>query len=275
MKKRFLLLAMPLILILGIVMLVEICKVRLLVVSGCMQRPVSEVSILSGIEYNQSMFFLPMKKISADIEANPYYEMLSIKREYPSTVWIYVRERQPCAVVRLTNGFLILDSEGFVLERKQTDSGFSLPVLSGLAVNTYHTGQEITLDRPTQLSAMQSVLQALEESRLLEKMREINLSSINDILLYTKDGLSVEVGNALALSDKFRYLTAVLEDLDKKGVHKGLVNLSSGKNATYREQIYLPGQRETELTISSKNRLSATPQVSSDPERSTPLPPTE
>ena len=120
MRKRVYLLgaAVAVALILGVLLGWYVFKVRLLVVGGCINRPVSEISQLSGIKYGDNIFFLSMEDIKTRVEQNPYYEVETVKRDYPSTIRIQVKERQPSAVLEISNEILIIDSTGFVLEKR-------------------------------------------------------------------------------------------------------------------------------------------------------------
>ena len=244
MRKRVYLLgaAVAVALILGVLLGWYVFKVRLLVVGGCINRPVSEISQLSGIKYGDNIFFLSMEDIKTRVEQNPYYEVETVKRDYPSTIRIQVKERQPSAVLEISNEILIIDSTGFVLEKRAAADGLQLPVIQGLTVNTYQVGEKIVPDQTIQMTAMHHVLSELEMQKMIPETEEINLSSVNDILLITRDGRPVEVGNTENMERKIRFLRAVLEDLRSKGIYDGLINVSSGNSATYSPEVYAPGE---------------------------------
>ena len=244
MRKRVYLLgaAVVAVLILGVLLAWYVFKVRLLVVGGCINRPVSEIAKLSEIKYGDNIFFLRLDEVKEKINQNPYYEVQSVERDLPSTIRIRVRERQPSAILEMTNEVLIIDSTGFVLEKRPNASGLELPVIKGLMVNTYQVGERIVPDQAIQLTAMNQVLSELENQKMIAETEEINFSSVNDILLYTRDGRPVEVGNTYNIETKIRFLRAVLEDLRSKGIYDGLINVASGNSATYSPELYSPGE---------------------------------
>ena len=110
----------------------EAMRVREVVVLGCEVHDPAEVVDLASIANEESVFALRFDQIKERINANPYYEVESVRYVFPDKLRISVHERRASALISTLDGVLVVDETGFVLEKQPTMGDLSLPVVSGL-----------------------------------------------------------------------------------------------------------------------------------------------
>ena len=217
----------------------ELFRVRAVVVHGCDTRPAEEVTALSAVEYGQSVFRVDLKEVAENIARSPYYEVQEVARVYPNLIRVTVRERKARAVALNLGSYLIMDSEGYILEIR-TDRGYAgCPMVEGLKIETYGVGQKLGSSDSLQLRAMEKVLTALETQEVMRLISAIELHNVLDIRLFTVDGYRVMVGDSDNLDQKLNWLQAGMEELRTEGLYGGTIYLSAN-NASY----LLPGVQD-------------------------------
>ncbi len=62
-----------------------------------------EIRTLSGVEPGQNLFRIDMTDIQRHIFEHPWVAEVTVRRKLPHTVWIYVSEREPVAIMTVDN----------------------------------------------------------------------------------------------------------------------------------------------------------------------------
>jgi hypothetical protein len=93
-----------------------------------------ELANLAGISPRQNLLGLNLRQARYRILQNPWVEEVSVRRRFPQTVVITVKEREPAGIVEVANSgkrFLI-SAEGIVLEEVKAGRNFELPLIMGI-----------------------------------------------------------------------------------------------------------------------------------------------
>ncbi len=235
----------------SVVMGLQLFRVREVVVEGCDQRDPLAVAELAGVDYEESIFKLRFREIRQRIDASPYFEVEQIGLLLPDRLRIQVHERAERAVIEFAGSFVVLDEEGFIVERRDVLGDTTVPVVTGMLVTNYSVGEQIESEDPKQLSALQIILAELIEQDASHLISEINVSEVSDLSMVTTNGIRVKLGNFEDMDEKIRWLRATLPVLLSEGHEGGTLNLSTGKNASFlaeAQPIELPentGEPET------------------------------
>lgn len=139
---------------------------------------------------------------------NPFFNDVSVHRDYPSRIRIRVQERIPVAAV-VADRLYMIDAEGIILPPVRSDEVFDLPVITGAAsLQTCTPGKRVS--HPTVLEALEIVRIARTlQDRLYHRISEVHVASNGDLLLYTAEyGIPVTFGrgdvvNKLVLLEGF------------------------------------------------------------------------
>lgn len=164
--------------------------VNMINVTGAARLSREEVIGLSKIQEGQNIFSFKAADVASAIKENPWIEEAKVKRSLPDTVEIEVREREPVALIRLDELY-VMDSSGVVFKKASVDDSLDLPVVTGLTAEMLKEDARSLEDR---LLALIDVL-AEREGFDLAQVSEINVDPVFGLSIYTvEDGVRLEVG---------------------------------------------------------------------------------
>ena len=181
---------------------------------------------LAAIAPNSHMFTLDTDAIGARIEdAEPYLEVLAVRKELPRKVVVEVRERQPKALLPYSQNYLLTDKEAVVLEMVTTvpEDG-AYPVVEGITLSAASLGRQVTTEDAFKISVMGEILTALENRKMSETLSVIDLSDINNIRMKASSGLDIKFGQADRIADKVKWIDTLLPRY--AGRTDGLIDVS-------------------------------------------------
>lgn len=78
--------------------------------------------------------------------ANPYYRILSIGKKYPSVIEVEVSRLTQAAYLMVGDGYLLLSTEGIILEKVREIENTGIPVITfyqNVPYNSFQRGDEI------------------------------------------------------------------------------------------------------------------------------------
>jgi cell division protein FtsQ len=94
--------------------LLDVDRVR---VAGASRTAVEDVARAAGIDHGEPMVSVDAAAAAARVEDLPWVDAASVTRRWPGTVLVRVTEREPLAVVEVTEGRMALvDQDGRVLD---------------------------------------------------------------------------------------------------------------------------------------------------------------
>lgn len=206
-------------------------------INGNQLRSNGEIAGLSGLSLGMNIFRVNTAEAARNIASDPYLEVLGAQVCLPDTVKIEIRERSAEAAVNCAGVIMLVDEEGFILERLT-----SLPqqkdviVVSGLDIRLSAQGNKIESGKSGQLKSMNKILLAIDESGTKELVSELNVTDPDNLYLVSETGVQVLLGDDEQLDVKLLWMRAVLEELTKDGIMHGVLDVSSGKNAVYADR---------------------------------------
>lgn len=99
----------------------------------------SKLDPLKGVELEQ----INLREVSILLESHPYVKAARVSRQYPSTLYVEIVERQPIAMLNI-DPILMLDRDGIILPDQGKADDYIIPFLSGFnpAKELYPAGQQ-------------------------------------------------------------------------------------------------------------------------------------
>lgn len=166
-----------------------------------------EILQLADIPRGINIFKVEDIQIKQNLMLHPMVKEVELKRHLPDIMIINIVERKPVILVPSETGFLELDESGVFLRKVSTISNVSLPILTGIQINT-----DIA---PGQVLVNDSLAKALEFlSKIPVEQRsivvELELKG-GQYIVYTSQGIQVRFGNQKDVPQKF----AILDELIK------------------------------------------------------------
>lgn len=183
------------------------------------------VKEITGLKTGDNLFEVDLKRCEKALEERPYMKDAELKRKLPDTIVISVDVRTPVAVVKQNGMFVMLDREGYVLEKRKKLPHYTF--FDGITVVEAKQGQVIEVKEKEKYQQYMELIDEMNAADLF--FRKMNINE-NNVKLYAKLGLycSGTKKNVVA-GMRDGNLKAVLYTLSKKGVDKGVVNVGDDK----------------------------------------------
>ena len=178
-----------------------------------------EILKRSGLREGQSSIFFFENRVEDDIKKNPWIKKVSVKKDFPKKVTIYVEEEEVYCIVLSDGGKpLYMSRSGRILGSGNFDLGLDFPVLIGDGIRD-----------PKLLEEALEILELSKNSTILKwgDISEVQLDSIYGITVFTNDTRRIEFDkdNIVEKWDKAERIMRYTRSL---GLEESYINLSSG-----------------------------------------------
>jgi len=90
-----------------------------------------ELRELSGIGFHGSLLTISNRKVSQRLLKSPWVLSVNIKKEFPETLSLEIKEAEPFALLDMNGHFFLIDENGKLLEEMKDSSIPFLPVITG------------------------------------------------------------------------------------------------------------------------------------------------
>jgi cell division protein FtsQ len=217
----------------------EIFQVKKITVlcSGTLDRNV--IMNLSGVSYGDNIFKISRDKVKKRIESNsPYPVVEAVSFRLPDEVVLAVEERVPAAVIPYLSSYIVIDANGFIMEIIKQKADIPYPVVEGIRLSSLTKGSklEVAESGTYKQKVMIRVLQAVQEWNEGSMLHSIRMEDPDNILLVTRDGVRITIGQATNLDKKLGWLKsdAYTEVLEKG--QTGILDVSVPGKAVFRPE---------------------------------------
>lgn len=206
--------------------------VRSVVVEGVEDVDEQQIIRAANLEFGSSIFAVDAQKVRQSLEATGVYAVDGVLVRKPSTVILQVRARTRDAVTLNGGKYLVMDSEGYVVESLSALPEDGIVYVYGLNATAYRVGGRVTAAE-NRLEAMQAVLDAIRGQGAMGLVSDFNVEDVNNLTLTTRTGLRVELGDASDMQSKILWMKSAATDLESRGDVRGTLDVSSGTKADY------------------------------------------
>ncbi len=191
----------------------------------------------------KDLFQLRHKNAEELLTANlPYIKRIEIKSVFPSILSVVLEERVEVAYIAISDGCVIIDSEGVALEVLSNTDSRGIPVIEGITANKVQLGQKTAVDLQSSLSEaivlLNDIINADKDTRVNVKLLPTikTIRPMQDEILFltihlpkTGEELIVKVKNSSVNIDNMIWLRFALEQGKLEGKGKGILDLSSSQ----------------------------------------------
>lgn len=217
-KRRILLIKFVLFLML-ISLVTTLCltvffKITDITVEGNARYSTEELVMTSGIEVGQNLFLTDSKRARERIIAQyPYVADVKVQKKLPARINLLVTETQAACKVPVSDGILMVDNQGRILEKLAADDGTAVPQMMLCEGMENDVGGYIFPEKPEMLELHQELMGLLEQYGALEKMTYISYYNRYDIRLMYDGRIEVKLGNQTELEEKIAQFVQQLPKL--------------------------------------------------------------
>ena len=206
-------------------------------VVGNVTKTAQQVAAASGLVKGLNIFAISEEEVRKNLSNDHTLVFLGLRKDYPSTIYLYISERQPVAATQWLGLLYTLDAEGIVMEERNTlDMPANMPQIMGLQVTNIAVGQSLDVRNREQMQAYRDIMAELNLQQYREQVLEVNLSNPNDLYLLTAAGISVRLGNRSAMRAKIGAMRTDMAYLLQLGKSSGTLDVTIPEDAKYRPE---------------------------------------
>lgn len=207
----------------------KIFNIKKINVRGNKKIVTEEIIKKSTFKEGFKTFNFEKKQGEENIEKLPYIKSAEIKRKFPNVVDITIVERIPVAMASYIDKYILIDKEGYTLEYRNKTEELEYPDISGIEINNVKEGQNLFQGK--YLKDQSQFLDLLIKNSLLNKIRYINFSDMNDIVLELEMGEKIFLGNLNSMDEKLIFLNKTLKNLEEKEIKASKIELRDPSKA--------------------------------------------
>jgi len=212
----------------------KLFQVRKVTVTGCEAIAPQEVAEITGIENGQSVFLIDTEAAIEALNNDPRLKPLDIVITYPDRVTVSVEERKETAYVEKDGVLLAIDGECHVMRAVNNTSEPLYPRVFGLKMDTFDIGKRLGVGDTFQLDVLSRTLVGMADTGI--GLYGIDVAWPANIVVQTKDGYTVELGDDTRLNEKLSMAQKAIIELESRGFSGGVLDVSSVTKAYYREK---------------------------------------
>ncbi len=180
-------------------------RVREITVVGNKQLASNEIIRLTGITKDINIFKANLEQAAGRAALHPMIKLVDIKRDLPATIIIAVTERRPVGILPDRGAFIIVGDDGTYLRKTASLATVNLPIITGVKP-VGMPGQKIADER---LKHALNYLLGMS-ANMWAAVSEVNVSDINNIRVFTIDGVEVKFGDDSRVSEKIKLFQEVI-----------------------------------------------------------------
>lgn len=222
-------------------------KIESIEIAGTSQYSDNKIIEASGISKGDNLLrFIASARADRITTGLPYILSAKIKRVLPSKLIIEVVPVTAAAAIKTDNGYLVVDSNGKLLEKTAAYNGC---VIIGLAADYDKStpGKVVVTDKKSGYEQMGKMIEQLDKLEILSKTNLIDIRSPLDISFVYSNRIMATVGTVTELEYKLEMFVEVAEKRESENF-VGSIDLSKSGEATVHDgetfleeyKVYLP-----------------------------------
>lgn len=234
-------------------------KIDTIEVSGSTRYSAQEIINASGIEKGTNLFLTNTSQAGAAVEKKlPYIGTVTVSRVLPAKISITVHSAEISGAVAYNGGYVLVSSEGKVLEQVNTLPNNCQAVI-GLELSSAPLGGKIVCKNEATKAIYEELVSVLEKNKL-DKITKIDISNTYRILVEYDKRITMNLGLASSIDYKIRFAKSIFDSKKIADNEKGILNLSVAEQDN---KVYFDPDETISSSASSSGAGSAGPSSSS------------
>lgn len=236
--KKILILLLIIVAISIFALITPIFNITQITVEGNQKVETESIISLSGLNIGENIFRNLKSKVIENIKENPYIEEVTMKRILPGNVELTVKERTVEYQIKLIDGYIYIDKQGYILENSSQKA--NVPILEGITTSQEEllNSKRLNIDDLNKLNTVLKIIDEAKNINILDNITSINIEDVNNYILYLeKEEKYVYLGDASNLNNKMLYVQIMLKE-EKGNTGRVFVNgdLNNGFKPYFREE---------------------------------------
>lgn len=165
----------------------------------------------AGIDTGDNLFSVNEDRVNRKVsKALPYIKNIRVKRKLPDTLILEVTSASEVAAIEKGAGFVLLDSNGKVLEENASMLREGVAVVTGINAKSIQKGETIALKDEALTESFLLVLKSVEDSEI-NLLTEIQYDKKGEVRFIYDDRIRIEFGSTVNLEKKIKRAKAALD----------------------------------------------------------------
>lgn len=163
-------------------------QLRTIDVYGNRRLPKEAIVQFASVSVGESVWDFSVRNLQRRLDAHPWIQRVTVRREIPGRLVIHVTERKPIAIVRFDELYFV-DRRGHILGPLGPDDSRDLPIITGLEEGADRAFAPVALPRTAQL------LRWCERRGCIEDMSEVHVDREDGVTMFPMTAnVAVELG---------------------------------------------------------------------------------
>ncbi|MGI6131458.1 MAG: cell division protein FtsQ/DivIB [Bacillota bacterium] len=189
----------------------EIRQVR---VSGADYLLEHEILLIADIPEKSNVFLVPTKEIERRLVATPRIREARVDRIIPDTLRIHLEERATVTYLPYGGYFIDIDEHGCAVAVSEAITDPDVPLLLGVIPTYVAVGERV---KPERSVAIGAAIGAALVRQKIPNLSEVDVTSLEDVVIRTSDGIRVLVGCLDGIEERVRLLDSILASVREQG----------------------------------------------------------
>lgn len=196
------------------VLSLPIWKIREVVVNGAAMLSADEIKALAGVPLSENLFFTSFSRAKSNLSKIPAIKDFKLYRIPPATVLISITEREPVAAIVFPERSVIIDEDGYVLNRNPNlslniSNMADLPVISGM--NEKEVLGSLRIDEEAARIVDDIIVKF---SRFLDARKmQLELEDLENVSFLLDDLLRVKIGGTQEIKRKMSIFETLFSEV--------------------------------------------------------------
>ncbi|MCL2838944.1 MAG: FtsQ-type POTRA domain-containing protein [Oscillospiraceae bacterium] len=171
----------------------------------------SELRARAGEFRGDNIFSTGTQRVISNIMTLPYVQEANVRRVFPNRIRIWVREKEPQAIIAYGEMFVVIDQTGLVLEVLQEQ--YNLPIIRGLNVDRAIPGEILTAENSTNMYVGLLTLNEIIANQMQTNIISIDVTNLTQITLNYENRIRVIMGDTNNLAYRIMFLQNIVETI--------------------------------------------------------------
>lgn len=180
---------------------------------------------LSEIQIGENIFKVNKSRVRSLIKYEPYVDEVEVKREFPGTITLTVKERSPKYLIEKDGMYIYIDKNGYALEK--SSETLDLPILKGITtdISTLTMGGRVYDSDLSKFNDLIKIIDGIKNNNIEEKLTSIDISNDdNYILEFEEEHKKICLGDTSNLSTKMLWIKYFMNE---RREDSGIIHLES------------------------------------------------
>jgi len=151
-----------------------------IVVAGVSDDFREELIKISGIKEKENLLSIESSTIRKNIERHPWIKSVSLKKEFPHTLYIKAENEEAVAIVILET-MSFMDKEGIVFKDIESNDSTDFPVVTGLSQGDEKNGAKLK-----RVASLLNAIHLCASPLLIKNLSEIHVEEDGAFIIYFK-----------------------------------------------------------------------------------------